>query len=165
MRDADEDVRFQATVGIALPAGDEPEGDGPVVDALLGALEDPRAEVRDWAVFGLGVLRDVDTPRVREALLARLDDEGADTAGEAAVGLARRGDPRVLGPLLEKLADPLVGNLYVEAAAELADPRLLPLLRQLEAGGWQDGELRPTVLDDAVASCGAGSTEPGVPGG
>jgi HEAT repeat protein len=54
MRDADEDVRYQATVGIALPAGDEPEGGGPVTDALLGALDDPSAEVRDWAVFGLG---------------------------------------------------------------------------------------------------------------
>jgi HEAT repeat protein len=153
MGDEDEDVRFRATAGLSVPADDEP-ADSPVVDALLRALDDPCADVRDWAAFALGVQRDVDTPKVRDALLARLsDDDEADTAGEAAVGLARRRDPRVFDPLLERLTGGDVGNLWVEAAAELGDPRLLPALLELKASGWQDDEPRPAVLDEAIQRC------------
>jgi HEAT repeat protein len=59
---------------------------------LLSADED--AHVRDWATFGLGAQTDVDTPEVRHALAARLDDEDEDTRAEAFSGLSRRGDPR-----------------------------------------------------------------------
>jgi HEAT repeat protein len=153
MDDEDEDVRFRATAGLSVSADDEP-AQGPVVDALLKALGDPCAEVRDWAAFALGVQRDVDTPQVRDALLARLsDDDEADTAGEAAVGLARRGDPGGFEPLLERLSGTDVGNLWVEAAAELGDARLLPALLQLKSAGWQDDDPRPGVLDQAIARC------------
>jgi hypothetical protein len=59
------------------------------------------------------------------------------------VGLARRGDPRVFPLLVDRLADSDVGNLIVEAAAELADPRLLPALRKLQAAGWQQTDPLP----------------------
>ncbi|MGI8331340.1 HEAT repeat domain-containing protein [Actinomadura scrupuli] len=154
MDDEDEDVRFRATAGLSVQADDEP-AQGPVVDALLGALDDPCAEVRDWAAFALGVQRDVDTSQVRNALLSRLSDDEADTPGEAAVALARRGDPRVFDPLLERFSDPDVGNLWVEAAAELGDSRLLPALLHLKSSGWQDGDPRPGVLDEAIERCSA----------
>lgn len=154
MDDDDEDVRFRATAGLSVSADDEPAA-GPVIDALLKALDDPCADVRDWVAFALGVQRDVDTPQVRDALLARIadaDDE-ADTPGEAAVGLARRGDLRVFEPLLGRLSGPDVGNLWVEAAAELGEARLLPALLELKSSGWQDDDPRPGVLDDAIARC------------
>lgn len=135
--DEDEDVRLRATAGLSVPADDEP-AQGPVVDALLEALGDSCADVRDRAAFALGVQRDVDSTEVRDALLARFsDDDEADTPGEAAVGLARRGDPRALKRLLERLSDADVGNLWVEAAAELGNARLLPVLLQLKSSGWQ----------------------------
>jgi hypothetical protein len=149
-RDPDDDVRLAAVAGLSVPAEGEPASDGPVVTALLVAMRDANPDIRDWATFALGVQRDVDLPEVREALMARLTDEEADTAGEAAVGLARRGDARVLPRLRSELADPEVGNLWVEAAAELPDPSLLPLLHRLKSGGWQDDEPRPWVLDDAI---------------
>jgi len=77
----------------------------------------------------------------------------ADTAGEAAVGLAPRRDPRLFGPLVERLSDPDVGNLWVEAAAELGDHRLLPRLLHLKSSRWQDDEPRPEVLDHAIHTC------------
>jgi len=132
--------------------------DGPVVAALLQALRDPRAGVRDWAAFGLGVQRDVDTPQMRDALYGLLSDPEEDTAGEAAVGLARRKDPRLLDPLQARLSGTDVGNLWVEAAAELGDRRLLPVLLQLKASGWQNDEPRPSVLDDAIERCSGTAT-------
>jgi HEAT repeat protein len=128
----------------------------------MAALEDPDPTVRDWAALGLGSLLEVDTPAVRDALATRLNDEEGDTAGEAALGLARRGDPRVFTYVLARLAEPDVGNLLVEAAGALGDPRLLPLLQRLKADGWQDDDPRPKVLDDALANCSRTHRSPGV---
>jgi HEAT repeat protein len=55
--------------------------------AKLTADEDE--EVRDWATFGLGVLGDIDTVEIREALAARLSDANDDAREEAVVGLAK----------------------------------------------------------------------------
>ncbi len=152
-RDADRHIRWKAVGALPLLI-EEPTPEHPAVQALLDACSDDDPDVRDWAVFGLGVLLDVDSPAVRDALSARLNDEEADTAGEAAVGLARRLDPRVLPVLLRELTSLDVGNLYVEAAAALGDPRLLPLLQQLQVRGWQeDHEPRPDVLDEALDNC------------
>jgi hypothetical protein len=57
-------------------------------------MDYPSAKVRGWATFCLGSELDADGPAVREALLRRVDDPEGDAAGEALVGLARRGDPR-----------------------------------------------------------------------
>ena len=43
------------------------------------------------------------------------------------------------GVIAARLDEPDVGNLYVEAAGELGDPKLLPQLRHLEATGWRYG--------------------------
>ena len=129
-------------------------------------MEDPDPGVRDWATFGLGSLLDVDTAEVREALLARVDDVGGDTAGEALVGLARRKDPRALDPINRWLASTDAGNLIVEAAAELADPRSLPALYALRDGGWQREDVRGSVLEVAIEACesnvSGGASQPGL---
>jgi hypothetical protein len=82
-----------------------------------------------------------------------LEDLEADTAGEAAVALAIRHDARILPTLKRVLAAAGVGDLYVEAAAELGDPQLLPLLQKLRADGWQNDEPRPYILDQALEAC------------
>lgn len=122
--------------------------------ALLRLLEDPDDQVRDWATFGLGVLTDDDGDDVRDALVARLHDPGANTAGEALVGLARRGDRRIVEQLLAELAGPDVGNLTVEAACELGDPALLPALERLARTSWAERDVRGVLLTAAIEACG-----------
>src|SRR5262249_5291867 len=82
---------------------EDPQAPQGLVDALIRLTTDPEAQVRDWATFGLGVQLDVDSGLIRDTLAARLDDLEKDTAGEALVGLARRGDMRALPRLLEWL--------------------------------------------------------------
>lgn len=151
--DGDASVRLAAVQGLAVPADDEPEHGGEVATQLLRRFEDPDPAVRDFAVFALGVTRPVDTPLIRRALMDRLQDDEADTAGEAAVALARRGDARVLPVLRDRLTGTDVGNLWVEAAAELAEPSLLPMLLALREMGWGVNDPRPEVLIEAISRC------------
>ncbi|MDP4509095.1 ankyrin repeat domain-containing protein [Nonomuraea turcica] len=60
---------------------------------LIEMTEEDEAEVRDWATAGLAGL-EADTPRIREALAARLADSDLRTVAEATRGLAIRGDDR-----------------------------------------------------------------------
>jgi hypothetical protein len=60
---------------------------------LVSMTEDPDDEVRDWATSGLANLV-ADSPAIRDALAARLDDSDLSTVAEAARGLAERGDAR-----------------------------------------------------------------------
>jgi len=70
------------------------------IAAMITCSSDPDRDVRNWATFGLGAQIDTDTPAIREALVARLDEADEEIRREAIVGLARRGDFRVLAPLL-----------------------------------------------------------------
>lgn len=156
-----EDVRFAAACALPMVAGDP--ADAAAVAALIRLTADPDFDVRDWATFGIGtLLADEDSVAIRDALVARLDDEEGDTAGEALLGLARRGDPRVLPVLLARLDDD-PGNLIVEAAAELGAPEALSALERLMQAGWQEDLPRPNVLDDAIRACTAHEAGGGSP--
>jgi HEAT repeat protein len=111
---ANKDVRFAVAFALGCFPDDERS-----VGGLLKLTSDPDAEVRDWAVFGLGVLGNVDSPDIREALLQCLDDEDENVREEAAVGLAKRHDSRVMPKLLAMLDEPEVGPRVNEAAAAL----------------------------------------------
>ncbi len=122
------------------------------IQTLIELSRDENVLVRDWATFGLGTQIDVDTPEVRAALLARVSDADEVTRGEALVGLARRNDHRVVEPLFEELeryhgAD--YGGYALEAAEELADERLLPVLTRLRQSAGNDA----TRLDEAICRC------------
>ncbi len=130
-----------ALAGLEVPA---------VIDALIALSGDDSPEIRDWAVFGLGTQCDVDTPHLREALWARVDDPNQGTRAEAQLGLARRSDRRVLGSVHAALRAESVGKLSVEAAAELAAPELLPALEELQE--WWDVDT--DLLAEAIVKCG-----------
>ncbi|MBC7965996.1 MAG: HEAT repeat domain-containing protein, partial [Fuerstia sp.] len=91
----DNSVRF----AVCCALGCFPD-DSQSVSGLLKLTSDADADVRDWAVFGLGVLGNADSPEIRDALLRCLDDTNEDVREEAAVGLGKRRDQRLIPKLL-----------------------------------------------------------------
>ncbi len=151
------DVRFSLVC--ALPHAIESETlRSAVIAALLPMTTDPDDDVRDWACFGLGQL-DADTPAARDALAARLDDEHDETRGEALVALGKTGDPRAMAAVTVRLqGDPAtLSSLEIQAAAELADPVLLPVLTRLEAAWEEDDDELAEELAFAVKRCAVGN--------
>ncbi|WP_228643206.1 ankyrin repeat domain-containing protein [Microtetraspora sp. AC03309] len=99
-----------------LPPDDE-EG----LSRLVRLSEEGDTEVRDWATMGLAGL-DADTPRIREALAARLADGDITTVAEAVRGLAARGDRRAIGGIhrvLSETDDDYARDLALDGAAQL----------------------------------------------
>jgi HEAT repeat protein len=87
---------------------------------------DSSSDVRDWAVFGLGVTGDVDSPEIREVLLRCLNDADDDVREEAAVGLGKRRDQRLIPKLLLMLDEPELKVRVAEAAAALLALKEIP---------------------------------------
>jgi HEAT repeat protein len=110
----DEQVRF----AVAFALGCFPN-DSQSLNALLRLTSDSDAHVRDWAVFGLGILGDTDSPEIRDALLGCLDDPDEDVREEAAAGLGKRQDPRLIPNLQTMLNQPELKCRVAEAATAL----------------------------------------------
>ena len=119
------------------------------IEALIALSRDEDDDVRSWATFALGSQIPVDSVAIRHALLARARDHHPETRGEALLGLARRGEDSVMDPLMEALGGERVHRLVLEAAGEVRDPRLRPLLTRLR--------VRPGIeialLEDAIHRC------------
>jgi HEAT repeat protein len=128
--------------------------DEPAVLTLIALSSDPAVDVRSWATFGLGTQIDVDTPAIRNALMARLDDKDPEVRGEALVGLACRHDERVLRALPTELEKDDVVVLALEAAEILAVAWLVPHLERLLASLEPDAnEYFRQRLIKAIAAC------------
>jgi HEAT repeat protein len=142
----DADVRYAVVHGLL-----ERE-DKTAVNALIELSSDLDTDVRDWATFGLAQQIDADSPEIRQAFLSRLDDKNAEIRGEALVGLALRRDERVVEPLFRELEGIVNTNewndLSFQAAAELADTRLYPVLMAIKEHGVED-----VWLEHAIAAC------------
>ena len=114
--------------------------------SLIRLSGDVDPEVRDWATFGLGTLLTEESPEVMAALLARASDPYHEARAEALFGLAVRRDPRAVPHLIRALGSAHVQGLEVDAAAEAADPRLLPALWALQGTGLADeGRVRRAI--------------------
>jgi len=147
MNHPDPDVRYGVVFGLMGHPHSE------AVAALIKLSDDPDEEVRNWATFGLGSqLEEVDTPEIRDALVRRLDDAVAEVRGEALVGLSRRRDARVVGPLRRELESKNVIILAVEAAEALGDRSMLPLLEKLRDSPGEADSHFMNVLTDAIAA-------------
>lgn len=129
-------------MGAADPECADPETDQQVIDTLMQLLVDSEPEARDWATFSLA-MTEKDNPQLRDALLERMEDTDFNTRSEAAVGLAKRKDPRGIPLLLACLMSDRVGVLYVVAAGLYANPSLKPALVALQR--WWD--VYPELLD------------------
>jgi hypothetical protein len=139
-------------------------GDHVAVGALVELSRDRDGSVRDRATFGLGAMVDRDTPQVREALAARLGDTEADTHEEAICGLAARGDPRAMQPLLDLLQThegAALDEALFQLTAHTGDPRLCAHVARRRRDAQRRGvpHARPRGLGDdallaAVQRCG-----------
>lgn len=125
------------------------------VECLIELSQDEDAHNRDWATFGLGTQINLDTPAIREALIARVSDADVDTRSEAITGLVQRGDLRVIPALVQELTSDCVGTLAVEAAATIAAPELLPHLLALKE--WWDVDAG--LLAQAIEACSSASNQ------
>ena len=110
----DQDVRFS----VACSLGHFPN-DPVAISALVPLTRDSDSDVRDWAVFGLGVQGDVDSPEIREVLLQRISDANEDVREEAVVGLGKRQDLRLLPTLRNMLDAPELKMRAAEAASAM----------------------------------------------
>jgi HEAT repeat protein len=145
-------------------------GDPRAIEALIELSADPDPDIRDWSTFALGALAPADTPALREALVARLDDDDPETAVEAIHGLALRGDTRAVEAALRRLGagDTTPASLWTRHALEEATIRLaaltgdarfapyLPVDVERFAGTTLEEELRV-----ARERCGVEATTPG----
>ncbi len=115
-----------------------PRDDDACRETLLLLSSDTDRDVRNWATFGLGSLSEADTPEIREALSNRLADDDEEVRGEAMLGLAIRGDVRVVPLILAELEGDEVSSLTVQAAAEMPDRSYLPHLEELREANPED---------------------------
>jgi hypothetical protein len=121
---ADSSIRF----ALAHALGHYPHADAAA--ALVRLAMDRDDDVRDWATFSLGTISDADDDAIRARLWTNAHDPNRDVRGEALVGLARRGDPRVIALLKERLDDDC--RVYeLEAVEEMPRPELLEPLQRL----------------------------------
>jgi hypothetical protein len=150
---ADPDHRKELAIAISDFVG----MDRIALETLIELSRDADTEPRDWATFELAVSLallekpDASDPDVLAALMARLDDPQCEIRNQAAYGLALRHDPRAFEVVDRQLRDPHEAwDWILDAAEELADPRLLPALDALAAwwpkedAGW---------LEAAFAAC------------
>lgn len=146
----DAEVRYGVVFGLL---GHEEEE---AVRTLIELSRDEDADVRNWATFGLGSQLEADGPEIRRALAERILDEDDETRGEALLGLALRGDPDVMEPLMREISEGAASEPAVAAAGEIGDPDFYPALRKLKVRWQVEGE--PTeqamrILDEAIESC------------
>jgi len=125
------------------------------INTLIELSADEDENVRNWATFGLGQMIETDTPAIRDALFQRVileegeTDPESEIRGEALLGLAYRKDSRVINPLIAELSCGCVGRLPVEAAKEIGDALLYPVLVELHS--WWDVD--SNLLLEAINSC------------
>lgn len=124
------------------------------INTLIQLSADKEDKVRDWATFGLGEQCHtgnglMDSPEIRQALFARVNDNHSDTRSEALLGLAKRNDQRVVPFIKAELKAEMVSNLEVEAAGEIASSDLVePLEAMLEF--W---DVDTELLHAAIKRC------------
>jgi HEAT repeat protein len=147
---------FRADVRESIVFGLLGQEDELAINALIELSADENQDVRNWATFGLGGdMIETDTQEIRDALFQRVVDEKGDTdleaeiRGEALLGLAKRKDKRVINFLIKELSGDSVGTLPVEAAREIGDSSLYPVLIELKEWWGMNSEL----LQEAIKNC------------
>jgi len=91
------------------------------VEALERLMDDSDRDVRDWAIFGIGVQCDADSDQLRDSFVRHLDDPFLDARIEAVAALAKRRDARAVEPLIRMFRIYGALNGLIEAAQSLLE--------------------------------------------
>lgn len=109
-----------------------PLSGSPMADAnmqrLIAMTRDEDVSNRDWATFLLSQ-EEADTPEIRAALLAAINDTDPFVRAEALLGIAQRDTQLALPFALQALSRDRVSVPVLEAAEIIADPALVEGLR------------------------------------
>jgi hypothetical protein len=140
------DVRRNLASALPFLTDEDPTPDA-IVDCAIAMSVDVNPDVRDWACCALGTqFRGIDTPALRAALVARLDDIHTDARCEALLGLAYRRDPRALPYIRRPLSRPS-GQIYQNeliATGAFSDPGMHDLVLR-HIAGWPSAEANATA--------------------
>lgn len=136
----DPDIRYGVTFALAV------QNDTRAIATLILLTTDANVKARDWATFALGSQTKWDSPELRAALWSRTADPDTTTRGEALKGLAKRRAKRTADAIIAELDGPDPSGYAVEAAEELADPRLVPALERLRTR-WAGNEWLERVIE------------------
>ena len=123
---------------------------------LIAYTRDAAVSNRDWATMLLAQ-QEIDTPEIRDALVAATTDEDSCVRGEALQGLAERETGVALPILQRELDQDDCAYATFQAALIVADPALLSGLRRWKGRGgapWIDDMIR-----DAIEACEGGPSQ------
>ncbi len=141
-------IRFGVTFGLSC------HDDARATNSLIKLSRDSDHDIRNWAMFGLGSQTDINNSQICDALVIGLEDPDSEIRGEALVGLAKRKDHRVYKAILKEWELRDISILSIEAASELAEPKLLPYLNDLQnLLDHNNDEYFQNSLNDAISSC------------
>ena len=128
---------------------------------LIALTQDTDRPNRDWATMLLGH-SGPQTDEVRDALLRAADDEDQYVRGEAIQALAERDRSAALRLVERELASPSVCVAVFDAAAELADPSLVPLLEPFAKPSGDDymDDIAKYALEKCKEAKGDSATPP-----
>ena len=122
-------------------------------EALIQLSRDPDEMIRDWATFALGNLDAQYSLAMRDALIARLQDDDPMTRLEAIHGLVEHGEILVLEAILRACQPNENGeNLWEEAENSSPDYRVLSALYEMRNEGNLSGD-NAENLRAAIAAC------------
>lgn len=100
------------------------------IHVLIDFTRDRNSYIRNWAIFGIGNLTEVDNVEIRTALWNRVKDNDFETKSEAILGLAKRKDERIKNVILSELKNENYGTLLFEAILIIKDDDFLPCLNK-----------------------------------
>lgn len=101
------------------------------IQLLIELMTDKHPDVRDWATFSIGTQSEMNTPKIIEALKARLNYSHRMPRVEAIIGLALRKDPCFKEILIEELEDiDDHGSFILESIEALEDVDFIPLIEK-----------------------------------
>lgn len=135
---------------------DEEAEVGAHVDAVIALTQDADASNRDWALLLLAQ-SELDTPAVRAALIAGLDDAHPEARLEALIGVAMREPETALPHVTALLEEDSVDAMALEAAAYVASPTLLPMLNVINVAYGEEDDLFGAILNEAIEACTRGT--------
>lgn len=121
----DASVRAAAVSTLPLLVSGQPSQ---VIDAIIACTSDEDPNVRFWACWALDPEIFGDSPQLRDAFAARLDDTAEDVRCEALYWLAYLRDERALPRIKTALAGRRPLAREVDAAGAFGDPALFPLV-------------------------------------